>query len=253
MEVSLPANAPTSWPPTVLATLPGDASVMALALSREGLDGHIAARLEAGTLPQFLEEAGDAVTLAERSPVFADELAPLFCDIRDALSALDPQSLSRVERDAVETTVGEIDTWLGSIDAPEGPDGTAQVPGGGLQAHEDAGGHLIERHVGKSEQWLVDRVTGQNISAASTFRDMPAAEHFVSATIADHQDRVDAWVDGSGGNRLVIDTRFDASTGISVSRGDTSAVDVFSVRLVLERSNQLDIGYRIVTGYPNKP
>jgi len=28
---------------------------------------------------------------------------------------------------------------------------------------------------------------------------------------------------------------------------------VFSVRLVLERSNQLDTGYRIVTGYPNKP
>ena len=127
------------------------------------------------------------------------------------------------------------------------------MPGGGLEAHEEAGGHLIERHVGKSEQWLLDRVSRDNISAASSFRDLPEAERFVSATIADHQARVDAWADGSGGNRLVIDTTFDASTGISVSRGDTSAVDVFSVRLVLERSNQLDIGYRIVTGYPNKP
>ena len=65
--------------------------------------------------------------------------------------------------------------------------------------------------------------------------------------------RIDAWVDGQGGNRLVIDARFDASTGISVSRGDDSAEDVFSVRLVLERSNRLDTGYRIVTGYPSAP
>jgi hypothetical protein len=45
----------------------------------------------------------------------------------------------------------------------------------------------------------------------------------------------------------------DASTGISVARGGSSAEDVFSVRLVLERSQALDIGYRIVTGYPSAP
>jgi len=223
------------------------------AISRDALDSHIAARVDAGELTGFLAETRDAVTLAERSPVFADELAPLLGDIRDALNALPAQALSRVERDAVEATVGRIETYLGSLESPEGPDATTEVPGGGLEAHEEAGGHLIERHVGKSEQWLLDRVSRDNISAASSFRDLPEAERFVSATIADHQARVDAWADGSGGNRLVIDTTFDASTGISVSRGDTSAVDVFSVRLVLERSSQLDIGYRIVTGYPNKP
>ncbi|MGO3127516.1 MAG: RNase A-like domain-containing protein [Luteimonas sp.] len=240
----------TDWPASADAGLRPEG---AQALSREVLDSHIAARVQAGELSGFLAETDDALILAERSPVFAGELAPLLGDIRDALSALPPQSLSRVERDALEATVGRIDTWLAGIDAPDGPDGSAQVPGGGLEAHEDVGGHLIERHVGKSEQWLLDRVSRENISAASSFRDLPEAEHFVSATIADHQARVDAWADGSGGNRLVIDTTFDASTGISVSRGDTSAVDVFSVRLVLERSNQLDIGYRIVTGYPNKP
>lgn len=229
------------------------ASPLTLAASRDALDAHIADRIEAGDLEGFLAETGDAVTLAERSPVFADELAPLLGEIRDALSAAPTSSLSRVERDALEATVARIDDHLGTVNGPDAPDGTAEVPGGGLEAHEDVGGHLIERHVGKSEQWLLDRVSRENISAASSFRDLPEAEHFVSATIADHQDRVDAWVDGSGGNRLVIDTTFDASTGISVSRGDTSAVDVFSVRLVLERSSQLDIGYRIVTGYPNKP
>ena len=32
--------------------------------------------------------------------------------------------------------------------------GAGEGDGGGLEAHENAGGHLIERHVGKSEQWL---------------------------------------------------------------------------------------------------
>lgn len=220
------------------------------ALSRDTLDAHLADLVDRGGLEDFLGQTGEAITLAERSPVFADELTPLLGDIRDALSALPSGQLSRVERDAVEATLGRLDTYL---DGAVPPDGTVEVPGGGLQAHEDAGGHLIERHVGKSEQWLLDRVDRENISAASSFPDLPTAEHFVSGTIAEHQDRVDAWVDGQGGNRLVIDARFDATTGISVSRGDSSAVDVFSVRLVLERSNQLDIGYRIVTGYPNKP
>lgn len=247
----------TAFMPTGSAELQGSGSESAVcAALAETVDAHVHARLDAGDIEGFLAETGAAITLAERSPVFAEELAPVLGDIRDALSNLPAQSLSRVERDAVEATVERMDAWLGSVESPDGPDGpggTAEVPGGGLEAHEDVGGHLIERHVGKSEQWLLDRVSRENVSAASSFRDLPQAEHFVSATIADHQDRVDAWVDGSGGNRLVIDTTFDASTGISLSRGDTSAVDVFSVRLVLERSSQLDIGYRIVTGYPNKP
>lgn len=134
------------------------------------------------------------------------------------------------------------------------PPGTVgAVPGGGLQAHEDAGGHLIERHVGKTEEALVDRVRRENISAASSVRDLEEADQFVAETLGEHQGRIDAWLGGQGGNRLVVDATFDASTGISVARGGSSAEDVFSVRLVLERSQALDIGYRIVTGYPSAP
>jgi len=249
---ALPDSGAPHWS-ALLGDAPGPGAFGLAAFSRDALDTHIAQRIGAGDLEGFLAETEAAVTLAERSPVFAEELAPLLGGIRDALGAVPAQSLSRVERDALEATVARIDAWLEGVQGPEAPDGAGAVPGGGLEAHEDAGGHLIERHVAKSEQWLLDRVSRDNISAASSFRDMPEAERFVSATIADHQARVDAWVDGSGGNRLVIDSTFDASTGISVGRGDTRAVDVFSVRLVLERSNQLDIGYRIVTGYPSKP
>jgi hypothetical protein len=215
------------------------------------LDAHLADLAGSGRLGDFLAQTGDALDLATQSPVFAEQLDPLLGDIRGALSRLDTGSLDAVTREDVAATLSRLDDHLGPATDP-GP--VAEVPGGGLEAHENAGGHLIERHVGKTEQWLVDRVRRDNVSAASSFRDLPEAERFVAETLALHQDRIDAWVGGQGGNRLVVDARFDASTGISVKRGDTSAEDVFSVRLVLERSNRLeDIGYRIVTGYPSAP
>jgi len=215
------------------------------------LDAHLAALVEAGELGGFLDQTGDALALAQQSPVFAEQLDPLLGEIHGALTRLDGSVLDAATRGELDKTLARLEAHLGEVDAPEP---SPEVPGGGLEAHEDAGGHLIERHVGKSEQWLLDRVDREQISAASSFRDLPDAERFVAQTLAMHQDRIDAWVDGQGGNRLVIDARFDASTGISVERGDDAARDVFSVRLVLERSSRLeDLGYRIVTGYPTAP
>lgn len=246
------AHAPADWAGPAsrpLDTAPRTA-LSAAAADDVDLGEHLAGLAERDELVEFLGQTDDAIALAQADETFGRTLDPLLGRIRDALGELPTAQLSRAERDALESTLAALDAHLGDVGAPPA---TGEVPGGGLQAHEDVGGHLIERHVGKSEQWLLDRVNRENISAASSFRDLPEAEHFVSATIAEHQDRVDAWAEGQGGNRLVIDATFDASTGISVKRGDTAAEDVFSVRLVLERSNALDIGYRIVTGYPSAP
>ena len=228
-----------------------DAHAFALDAASSGPDlgEHIGELAREGRLDEFLDQTRSATALAGQTPFLAEQLDPALAVIRDALAGFDASQLPRTEQDAIADVIALLDAHL----EVEGGEGTAQVPGGGLQAHEDAGGHLIERHVGKSEQWLVDRVSNSNISAASSFRDLPEAEYFVSETIAEHQGAIDAWLDGKGGNRLVVDSSFDASTGISVARGETSAEDVFSVRLVLERSDRLDIGYRIITGYPSAP
>lgn len=237
------------FPPPV-AAVPALSALQATGAGID-LDAHLAGLAGSGELGGFLDQTGDALDLASQSPVFAEQLDPLLGDIRGALSRLDTAGLDAATREDVAATLSRLDEHLGPT---TDPDPVPEVPGGGLEAHENAGGHLIERHVGKSEQWLIDRVRRENVSAASSFRDLPEAERFVAETLALHQDRIDAWVGGQGGNRLVIDARFDASTGISVERGDSAARDVFSVRLVLERSNRLeDIGYRIVTGYPSAP
>src|SRR3546814_3269883 len=67
--------------------------------------------------------------------------------IRDALAEFPTDQLSRVERDAVESTRQALDAHLGPVDPPTD---TGDVPGGGLEAHEDAGSHLIQRHAGRT-------------------------------------------------------------------------------------------------------
>ncbi|HET6546214.1 MAG TPA: RNase A-like domain-containing protein [Rhodanobacteraceae bacterium] len=237
----------TDWSP--LAFVPAKPDAMAAAASDGDLLAHLGELAESDQLTGFLDQTGDAIALAQGDETFAQQLDPLLGRIRDALGELPTDNLSRVERDAVESTLQALDGHLGPVVDPP----LDEVPGGGLDAHEDAGSHLIERHVGKSEQELVERLQRENISASSSFRDLPSAEHFVAATIAEHQDRIDAWVGGEGGRRLVLEASFDRSTGISVQRGETHAEDVFSVKLVLERSDALGIGYRIVTGYPTSP
>lgn len=207
-----------------LATAPVALSALQAARSGIDLDAHLAGLAEGGGLGDFLAQTGDALDLAAQSPVFAGQLEPLLGGIRGALSRLSSDGLDAATRGDVVATLARLDDHLGAV----APDPVGEVPGGGLDAHEDAGGHLIERHVGKSEQWLLERVNRENISAASSFRDLPDAERFVAQTLARHQDRIAAWVDGQGGHRLVVDARFDARTGISVERGDTRADDVFS-------------------------
>lgn len=246
MDGVYPGLPATNWPPAEFTSTRTDA--MTAAASDGDLLAHLGELAESDQLTGFLDQTGDAITLAQGDETFAQQLDPLLGRIRDALVELPTTNLSRVEHDAVVATLQALDDHLGPVVDP-----VDEVPGGGLDAHEDAGSHLIERHVGKSEQELVERLQRENISASSSFRDLPSAEHFVAATITEHQDRIDAWIGGEGGRRLVLEASFDRSTGISVQRGETQAEDVFSVKLVLERSDALGIGYRIVTGYPTSP
>src|SRR5699024_10010260 len=145
-----------------LRPMPGGLDVHAFALDAASAgpdrDAHLDGLAERGGLGGFLDQTRAAVGLAGQTPILAEQLDPALGAIRGALETLDTGAMPRADRDAVEGVLELLDAHL-----VEGPDGGAQVPGGGLQAHEDAGGHLIERHVGKSEQWLVDRVRNDNV------------------------------------------------------------------------------------------
>lgn len=121
------------------------------------------------------------------------------------------------------------------------------VPGGGLAAHEAAGGHLLARHVGQAEADLAARLAAQpRLSAASTFASRAEAEVAISGALDARAADVSAWVAAGARGRLVIDAAF--SGGSVLQRGAAAAVPGTGVRAVLEGTG--GGGWRIITGYP---
>ncbi|MFG6446799.1 RNase A-like domain-containing protein [Roseateles sp. BYS180W] len=127
------------------------------------------------------------------------------------------------------------------------------MPGGGLQVHENAGGHLLEKHVGKTELDLRNRLAAEpNITGSSSFYDRPAAESAVSQTLDANQIKVSDWLSGTA-PRLRLDHALTGPAGISVTRGAGGAVDASSVRVILVRDPRMPTGYRTLTGFPTLP
>jgi len=68
-----------------------------------------------------------------------------------------------------------------------------------LGVDERCGGHTLERHVGKNNPQLAQRLKQEpDISAASTYTDRAAAETTVGAAIAADAARIKAWSARSG-------------------------------------------------------
>src|SRR5258708_432978 len=83
-----------------------------------------------------------------------------------------------------------------------------------LTQDEAAGGHVLRKHVGRSDDELRERLEHErNISGASSYTDRSIAEHVIGAAIAKSQDRIQRWQNRPGGHpNLVLD--YDASQPI---------------------------------------
>jgi uncharacterized protein YukE len=122
------------------------------------------------------------------------------------------------------------------------------VPGGGLMAHEGLdGGHTLAKHVGKSEEYLRTRLdTEPHIQAASTFYDRQSAETALATFMEANASTIARWLRGSE-SEVVLRGRAAQSLGIVIPRVIARPVEATGIRLVLRRSSDLTIGFRIHT------
>ncbi len=129
-----------------------------------------------------------------------------------------------------------------------------KVLNGGLDAHEAMGGHMTDRHVGKTEQELLNRLnTDLNISGSSSFSDKKTAEKVCYDILSDksNSSKVSDWLSGKiKGNKLVFNYTGNKGDvlGIGVTRGNNAARDLIDGLIVLKKDGQG--GYYILTGYP---
>ena len=118
-----------------------------------------------------------------------------------------------------------------------------------LSVDERQGGHTLQRHVGKSDAELRDRLFRErHISAASTYTDRSTAEQAIGAALQENKERITRWAGLSGGHpNLVLDYRSAQPLGRTMHRGNSISQPCADAVVVLRwRPN----GYYVLTSYP---
>lgn len=114
-----------------------------------------------------------------------------------------------------------------------------------LTRHENAGGHTVARHVGRT----IPQLQARNIPTASTFTDLAAAERATSANLVANQAAISAFVRGRA-TRLVIHDRINPADGTVFRRSTGMTTQPLSITTVLQKDPTALGGFRIVTSFP---
>jgi hypothetical protein len=183
----------------------------------------------------------DDVSFAARAPPLAVtnvEVTGCFTVMRGSASAAHGQE-----------TVAALFGFDADLNAPN------RVPGGGLSAHESAGGHLIDRHVGKTSQELIDRANGVGGQRApsggvSSYSSVADAERHTSQAISARQADIDAYLANPVNRTAAFDVDIGQTTGQWVPKGGTASQPVTASRVVITPDASMPTGYRIITGHP---
>uniref|UniRef100_UPI002E29A057 RNase A-like domain-containing protein n=1 Tax=Aquibacillus kalidii TaxID=2762597 RepID=UPI002E29A057 len=158
---------------------------------------------------------------------------------------------SRVEISKIDVKDSGGGTGKGPDNVKQG-DKSSIAPGGGLAAHELQGGHLLERHVGKTDAELLERIRNNpRINGSSTFTERATAERVASEVLndLDNKKAIESWLNNpQSKSNLVLTYEGTDTIGRGVKRGSTTVENKTNARIVLKKDGK---GNYILTGYPN--
>ncbi len=120
-----------------------------------------------------------------------------------------------------------------------------------LSADEAMGGHTLQRHVGRSDADLIQRLKREpQISSASTYTDRETAESVIAAALQSGNRAFAAWRERTGRRpNFVLRYRAGQVIGRSVARGHSNAVPCHRAVVVLRWDDRRD-RYYVLTSYP---
>jgi toxin YxiD len=119
-----------------------------------------------------------------------------------------------------------------------------------LSRDESAGGHILRKHVGQTDEQLRERLEREpRITGASTYTDRSTAEHTVGVAIAQSQEKIQRWLKRSGGHpNLVMDYDSETPIGRTINRGESQSHSCSHALVVLKYAGPND--YYVLTSYP---
>lgn len=121
-----------------------------------------------------------------------------------------------------------------------------------LSQDEAAGGHVLRKHVGRTDEQLAERLRHErNISAASTWNDRDSAEIAVGSAIAQQSSKIQTWLQREGGHpNLVLEYDGDPAHpfGRTLRRGEDQVEPCAQALIVLKWDGPN--AYHVLTAYP---
>jgi hypothetical protein len=120
-----------------------------------------------------------------------------------------------------------------------------------LNDHENSGGHSIDRHVGKSPNWLKRRLENNlGMETASTFNSDVAANRTQGRLVKRHKATIEEWLNNSEDRQLEIDIDMEQPIGTTLNREDSTPMSTSKARFVIRRDSTSEQGWYIHTSYP---
>ncbi|WP_336154790.1 ribonuclease YeeF family protein [Bacillus sp. 204(2023)] len=209
------------------------------------------------TASDTIKKGGKSVKQFVKSPVnrYTPALEGILQDAENTINVKNTPLLKSIAEDKKESVLrrSESSNNMGTGNVKQG-DSTPLAPGGGLAAHEAKGGHLIERHVGKTDGELFQRlIKDTKISGSSSFKDRATAEKVASSVLSDPKNitKIKKWLSNPNSRRtLPLRYKGDGEVlGRRVEKGSNVAKDATNATIVLKKSKN---GEFILTGYPTK-
>ncbi|GIN66731.1 T7SS effector LXG polymorphic toxin [Bacillus sonorensis] len=126
-----------------------------------------------------------------------------------------------------------------------------------LDVMEKNDGHLIKKHLGKSNEDLIKRANKEGVDS-TTFTNKKTAIKAAQQGIRKHAKEISEWLNNPDSNpRLVINTKhgFEIGKGVSTKNQGASAskqvtYGLKNSRIILKKDSSMENGYKIVTGFP---
>lgn len=113
-------------------------------------------------------------------------------------------------------------------------------------------GHTIQKHVDIQLGILKTRLTAGDIRYATSFYDFEVAAAAVQSMLKQYyEEKIAAWLLSVTDDVLVLTADFSRSIGYGYRRNDDRVHEGLSkMRLILEKEETLDWGFRILTCFP---
>jgi hypothetical protein len=171
-------------------------------------------------------------------------------------------SSSRLSERGSELLDGATVLGTASSSVPEPRDGlqmaAATYPQADLRSDELHGGHTIERHVGKTQSDLNNRLGhAPDLDAVSTYHDIGEATVVTQQVLDANRERIASWLaDPAMEKRLVVSVSRPVTSsryvpiGTVVRRALAMPIPGNGARVILERDPDAPNGFTVITSYP---